>query len=189
MGGIWTIQASRDAFQCPNLIFCHLFGYVIVSSSTWYDAWQRMVVGLSSTVISFSSSLFSLSCQIKCTIIHFLFFNINPYSFNFLFCSYFFYWVSICFFYLLSMKLSRSHDLSCRFYMLTWVDSGRSNMLSSQYILVKQCFFFQLSKLFLDLLSWSSHIELISTQLNFFKKNILMISKYFLKKSSNRLND
>jgi len=74
-----------DAIQWPKPTFHCLFGCVTMSSSTSCGVWWYTVVGLSLMIVFFS--FFSLSCQIKCTIVFFIFcFSISIFT---LFISYF----------------------------------------------------------------------------------------------------
>jgi len=55
------LGGAYDVTSWSNLTFCNLFGYVIMSFSTWYGVWQHMMIRLSLKVVSSPPSfLFTL---------------------------------------------------------------------------------------------------------------------------------
>jgi hypothetical protein len=98
-------------------------------------------------------------------------------------------WHSICFFYLLCTMFSLSHDPDHGSYMLTWVDPGRSNMLSYPKK-IKRCYLekkFSQTIFFSSCLSYLWTYQVVQIILDqslhdlflFILENMLAMSKYY----------
>jgi hypothetical protein len=77
-----------DSTLWPNLTFRCVFKSTIMSSFSWYNTWQCLMIELFLVVISSPPLLFSLMLQkVHCCSLHFLHFNFNfsPRSFIYYF--------------------------------------------------------------------------------------------------------
>jgi hypothetical protein len=107
----WCLHHFDDAFnttQRPNPTFPHIFECATMFSFTRCDTWWCMVVKLS---LMFFLSL--LPNKVHNCFIWLWFFNLSPHSFDFLFCSYYFYKSFICF------QFSSSITISHMFFFIS----------------------------------------------------------------------
>jgi predicted neutral ceramidase superfamily lipid hydrolase len=85
------------------------------------------------------------------------------------------------FFYLFSMRLSQSHNLDYRFYMLIWVNLNQYNILLSQYL--KQNIFL---KFFIQII-WSSFP--FAFGITILEKRLEQCFVYFVSSMDNLIDD